>query len=234
MKVTPHRRPGVLARRWRPLALTAVLLVLSGAVVLVWLRIDQADRRAADLATEADRRGTAVSTLAGDVRVLRAQITAKGETPAAPDPARAVEDLPGRAKVPVPIPGPPGPAGETGEQGAPGRPGRDAPAPSPGPAGPPGESVTGPPGETIVGPAGPAGPPGPAGPAGEAGKNGTDGKDGKNGADGQTCPDGYTLQPPPGDPDALVCRRSSAPGPSPDPPPGGTTSAALPAERRRS
>lgn len=110
-----HRRPNVLlARRWRSLALAAVLLVLSGAVLLVWLRIDAEAQRTANVAAEADKRGDAVSTLAGDVRTLRAQIQAEGGTPAAPDPAAAVDDLPDRVEVPVPIPGPTGPAGRKG------------------------------------------------------------------------------------------------------------------------
>lgn len=217
-----HAQP-ILAQRWRSLAVAAVLLVLAGAIVLVWLRINTEARRADALAAEANRRGDAVSTLAGDVRVLRAQVSAKGETPAAPDPARAVEDLPDRAEVPVPIPGPAGPRGPKGE------PGEDAPSPSPGPSGPAGEDgAPGEPGETVTGPPGPPGPAGPAGPAGQDGKDGTDGKDGK---DGQTCPDGYSLQPPPDDPDALVCRRDDAPTPdAPDPSAGPL---ALPAERRR-
>lgn len=206
-----HRRPDVLARRWRPIALAAVLLVLSGAVVLVWLRIDRADQRAAGLATEANARGTAVSTLAGDVRVLRAQISAKGGTPAAPDPARAVKNLPDRAEVPVPIPGPAGPPGPAGKAGAPGRPG-GTPAPVPGPSGPAGSAVTGPAGPQGEPGAAVTGPPGPPGPAGADGKDGKDGADGRDGPAGQTCPDGYTLQPPESDPDALVCRRTTAPG----------------------
>ncbi|RPK74442.1 Collagen triple helix repeat (20 copies) [Streptomyces sp. ADI95-17] len=211
-----HRRPDVLVRQWRTFALAAVLLVLSGAVLLVWLRIGAADRRADDLAAEADRRGTAVSTLAGDVRVLRAQIAAKGETPAAPDPGRAVTDLPDRAQVPVPIPGP---AGARGERGATGPAGKDAPTPTPvpGPAGPPGAD-----GATVTGP---------PGPAGADGKDGADGSDGRDGADGQTCPAGYSLQPPPDDPDGLMCRRNAPSGPDSSPSP---TVFGLPAERRRS
>ncbi|WP_031047471.1 hypothetical protein [Streptomyces sp. NRRL F-5650] len=223
-----HAQP-ILAQQWRPLAVAAVLLVLAGAIVLVWLRIDTEARRADALAAEANRRGDAVSTLAGDVRVLRAQVSAKGETPAAPDPARAVEDLPDRAEVPVPIPGPAGPRGPKGE------PGEDAPSPSPGPPGPAGEDggegAPGEPGATVTGPPGPAGPQGPQGAQGPAGPAGKDGKDGKDGRDGQTCPGGYSLQPPPDDPDALVCRRDNAPPPdTPDPSAGPL---ALPAERRR-
>ncbi|WP_330339430.1 collagen-like protein [Streptomyces sp. NBC_00557] len=221
-----------LAQRWRTLATAAVLLVLCGAVVLVWLRIDAESRRADALAQEANLRGDAVATLAGDVRVLRAQIKAKGGTPAAPDPTAAVSNLPARAEVPVPVPGPAGPQGPKGE------PGKAAPTltPSPGPSGPPGPS--GAPGATVTGPpgpAGPSGPPGPSGPAGPPGKDGVDGKDGKDGKDGQNCPSGYSLQAPDWDPDALVCRRDGAgqpgsPSPSPTPSP---MALGLPAERRR-
>ena len=218
----------VLSQRWRSLAVAAVLLVLAGAVVLVWLRISAEASRADALAAEANRRGDAVSTLATDVRVLRSQITAKGGTPAAPDPSRAVDDLPARAEVPVPIPGPAGPRGPQGE------PGKAAPTitPSPGPAGPSGEP--GDPGATVTGPPGPPGPPGATGPAGPPGKDGRDGVDGKDGRDGQTCPEGYSLQAPSWDPDALVCRRDGAPQPSPSPSPSpSSTLLGLPAERRR-
>lgn len=225
-----HGQP-ILAQRWRSLAVAAVLLVLSGAIVLVWLRIDSEARRADALADEANRRGDAVSTLAGDVRVLREQVKSEGGTPAAPDPARAVEDLPERAEVPVPVPGPPGPRGPKGEAG------EDAPSPSPGPTGPPGDDgdpgTQGEPGATVTGPAGPPGPQGPPGPAGPAGKDGTDGADGADGRDGQTCPDGYSLQAPPDDPDALVCRRTGAPQPETPEPTPSSGPLALPADRRR-
>ncbi|MET8404516.1 collagen-like protein [Streptomyces sp900116325] len=204
-----HRSPNVLARRWRSFALAAVLLVLSGAVLLVWLRIDAEAQRTQQVAAEADRRGDAVSTLAGDVRTLRAQIQAEGGTPAAPDPSRAVENLPDRAAVPVPIPGPPGPQGPKGDTGDVG----PTATPSPGPSGAAGRAGVD---STVPGPAGPQGEQGPAGPPGADGKDGVDGNDGKDGKDGQTCPDGYSLQPPPGDPDALVCRRDGAEAPSSD------------------
>ncbi|THA31800.1 collagen-like protein [Streptomyces sp. A1277] len=220
------RTERLLYRRRRGLWLTAVLLGLGGGLALAFLLIGRAESRADQLATEADRRGTAVSTLATDVRTLRAQVQARGGTPAAPDPGDAVEDLPARAEVPVPIPGPPGPRGERGDRGPTGA---DA-TPVPGPSGADGQAgadgVAGPPGP--AGPAGPAGEPGPAGPAGPAGKDGAAGKDGR---DGQTCPSGYSLQPPPDDPDALVCRRDSAPdAPSPTTSP---TMAALAPDRRR-
>ena len=60
------------------------------------------------------------------------------------------------------------------------------------------------------GPQGVQGEPGPAGPQGEPGPAGQDGQDGR---DGQTCPDGYSLQAPSWDPDALVCRKDGAPDP---------------------
>lgn len=197
----------LVVRRWRSLMLAAVLLVLSGAVVLVWVRIDAEARRADEFGAEASRRGSAVSTLAEDVRILRTQIKAKGGTPAAPDPSRAVKNLPDRARVPVVVPGP------RGAQGASGKP---APTitPSPGAPGPPGAPGTD---STVPGPAGAdstvPGPSGPPGPTGQDGKDGADGKDGT-----AQCPDGYTWQAPADDPDALVCRRTGAPPPEePDP-----------------
>lgn len=202
----------VLYRNRRLLLLTAILLTLGGGVALSLLLIHrEVDARqdlardARQIAQEADLRGQAVSTLAGDVRALRAQVEAEGGTPVAPDPTKAVEDLPSRAEVPVPIPGPPGPSGGPGPSGAPGEDGVDgAPGASgiPGPAGP-------------TGPAGPQGEPGPAGPQGEPGPAGANGRDGADGRDGQTCPAGYSLQAPADDPDALVCRRDGAPDPGP-------------------
>ncbi|MFD7616560.1 collagen-like protein [Streptomyces sp. NPDC059802] len=201
----------------------AALLFLGGGLALAFLRIAQADQRADQMAAEADRRGSAVSTLATDVRKLRSQVRAAGDVPAAPDPGEAIEDLPSRAGVPVQIPGPPGPVGAQGDRGPVGPTG---PAASPGPAGTDGKAGAD---STIPGPVGPAGPPGPAGADGANGKDGAAGRDGR---DGQTCPAGYSLQPPPGDPDALVCRRDSAPsnpGSSPSPAVFG-----LPPDRRRS
>ncbi|MFE3386383.1 collagen-like protein [Streptomyces anulatus] len=213
--MTRHRPEGILARRWRSLAVAAVLAVLSGAIVLVWLRIDAEAQRTATVAAEADRRGDAVSTLAGDVRTLRAQIQAEGGTPAAPDPAAAVDDLPDRVEVPVPIPGPTGPTGARGERGPAGEQGATGPAATPSP-GPPGVAGRAGADSTVPGPAGPQGP---AGPPGAAGKDGAPGKDGRDGAPGAACPAGYSLQPVPTDPDALVCRRDGAPPPEP---PAGT------------
>lgn len=113
------RTQHALAQRWRSLAVAAVLFILSGAVVLVWLRIDAEARRADALAAEAALRGDAVATLAADVRALREQIKAAGRAPARPDPTHAVDNLPARVEVPVPVPGPTGPRGPRGETGSP-------------------------------------------------------------------------------------------------------------------
>lgn len=222
------RTERLLYRRRRGLWVVAALLFLGGGLAIAFLQIDKAESRGDQLAAEADRRGTAVSTLAGDVRKLRQQIKAKGGTPLAPDPEQAVEDLPDRTEVPVPIPGPPGPRGEQGERGATGAAG----TPSPGPSGATGqEGAAGVPGATgPVGPAGPAGPQGEQGPAGAPGPAGQDGAAGKDGRDGQTCPAGYSLQPPPGDPDGLMCRRDVPTAPDP----AKTASVlGLPVDRRR-
>ncbi|MDX3637665.1 collagen-like protein [Streptomyces europaeiscabiei] len=218
----------VLYRNRRLLLLTAVLLVLGGGVALSLILIGREADARRELATEADLRGTAVSTLAGDVRALREQVLGEGKIPVAPDPTTAVEDLPDRAEVPVPIPGPPGADGEDGAVGEPG------PSGSPGSDGKDGADGAD---STVPGPSGPAGPPGPQGepgPAGPQGAPGADGADGADGVDGQSCPDGYSLQAPSYDPDALVCRKNGAPGPEPDKPGGGNPQAegALDPQRR--
>lgn len=129
---------------------------------------------------------------------LAAQVQSLGQTPVAGPPGS-------RGEAGESIIGPPGPPGPTGPPGLPGddgtgEPGEDGQNGAPGPSGAPGEP--GQDGASVTGPAGPPGPQGEPGPAGPKGERGTD---------GQTCPDGYTLQPPPGDPDALVCRKN---GPS--------------------
>jgi hypothetical protein len=140
---------------------------------------------------------------------LASQVQQLGEKPVAGPPGSRGE--PGTS-----VTGPPGPSGPPGPQGpqgvsATGRPGDDGEAGTPGAAGQPGEPGRN--GESVTGPAGPPGPqgePGPAGPRGEPGPAGADGADGK---DGPTCPDGYSLQAPADDPDALICRRDGAPPP---------------------
>ncbi|MFF9238369.1 collagen-like protein [Streptomyces sp. NPDC014776] len=219
------RAQSVLYRGRHLLWALAVLLFLGGAAAVSWLLVDRA-QLADQLAHEADLRGTAVSTLAGDVRALREQVKAEGKTPVAPDPAKAVEDLPARAKVPVPIPGPPGPPGPPGSAGPAGPPGRSGADGVPGVPGAAG--ATGPPG-----PAGPEGPQGEQGPAGPPGPAGQDGKDGRDGKDGQTCPTGYSLQAPSYDPDALVCRKDGAPQPGDSSPPSSPLALALDPHRRQ-
>lgn len=160
----------VLYQNRRLLWMVAALLILGGGVALSLLLIHREVDARQDLAREADLRGTAVSTLAGDVRALRQQVKAGGETPVAPDPSRAVEDLPDRAEVPVPIPGPAGPRGPSGKpaptitpspgaSGAPGQPGADSTVPGP-------QGIQGEPGadSTVPGPQGEQGERGDAGP----------------------------------------------------------------------
>ncbi|MGD6749165.1 collagen-like protein [Streptomyces sp. BH105] len=147
--------------------IAAALLFLGGALLLAFLQIQRAEGRADQLAAEADRRGTAVTTLATDVRTLRSQLQAAGKKPKAPDPAKAVKDLPDRAEVPVPIPGPQVPKGSKGSEGEQGSPG-PAITPSPGAPGLPGADSTVPgeqgvPGadSTVLGPQGERGEQGP-------------------------------------------------------------------------
>jgi len=219
--VTGARRHHAQARA-RALWVLAIALFVGGAVAVAWL-VAERDRLYGELENEADLRGNAVSTLAGDVRALRQQVRAEGATPVAPDPSAAVSDLPARAEVPVPIPGPPGPKGEKGDQGEPGSP---APTitPAPGATGPQGpQGSQGEPGATVTGPPGPAGPAGPVGPQGSAGQDGRD---------GQTCPSGYSLQAPSYDEDALVCRRDGAPDPSESPGPSSPLAVGVDPQRR--
>ncbi|QGZ53381.1 collagen-like protein (plasmid) [Streptomyces sp. QHH-9511] len=174
-----------LAARWRRLATLCSLVALFGIAAILWARIDTADRKAADLAAEADLRGNAVSTLATDVRKLRTQLESEGKTPVAPDPTAAIDDLPDRAAVPVPIPGA---KGEKGDKGDPGEPGAPAPSPSPGATGRPGAD----------GADGADGEPGRDGVDGEPGRDGVDGVDGQDGRDGTNGADGKDGQPPAG------------------------------------
>ncbi|MGW1160345.1 collagen-like protein [Streptomyces sp. NPDC002519] len=168
------RAQHALYRSRHLLWITAALLILGGAVLLVYVRVQAEAHRADQLAAEADLRGNAVATLAGDVRALRSQIKATGGTPAAPDPTNAVKDLPQRAEVPVPIPGPPGPPGPKGDVGSPGPSGSPGASGRNGSNGQPGQpGASGAPGEPgAVGPTGPAGPSGPQGETGPTGPQG--------------------------------------------------------------
>jgi hypothetical protein len=168
-----------------------------------------------------------VQSLANDLRVSNEARDAL---------ARQVEQLGAK-----PVAGPPGSRGEPGESviGPKGDPG---PAGPPGPSGPPGKpgpkgdpgtdgmSVTGSPGaDGSDGAQGPAGPPGPQGEPGPAGPQGEQGVPGPTGPAGPACPEGYSLQAPRYDPDALVCRRTGAPQPTEQPQ---SQAAALDPQRR--
>jgi hypothetical protein len=223
------RTERALARRWRPLALLCWLVALSGAVVIIWGRIDAEATARKEAVAEANLRGEAVSTLATDVRQLREQVKSEGEKPVAPDPSVAVDNLPDRAEVPVPIPGPkgdPGRPGRDGSPGADGKPGEDGAPGTPGQDGQPGE-----PGEDGApgadGAQGPSGPEGPQGPQGEQGPRG------EQGPPGQSCPDGFSWQTPDYDPDAKVCRRDGAPQPDPEPSSSPSSPPAILTDRRR-
>lgn len=140
--------------------------------------------------------------------------------------AQQVRDMGGK-----PIKGPPGepgasvtgPPGPEGDQGDPGPRGEAGPSGKPGEGGQGGkdgadgtDGAAGEPGPVgATGPAGPPGPQGEPGPAGPQGERGAAGADGADGEDGQSCPDGYSLQAPSYDEDALVCRRDGAPDPGP-------------------
>jgi hypothetical protein len=147
---------------------------------------------------------------------LAAQVQQLGEQPVAGPPGSRGE--PGKGSVgPT---GPPGPPGNIGPSGPPGPIGPTGPVGPSGTPGTDGVGETGAPGQEgapgEAGPAGPPGPqgePGPAGPEGPQGPQGDRGEQGERGPAGPACPDGYSLQPAKGDPDALVCRRDGAPPP---------------------
>jgi len=162
--------------------------------------------------------GTAVAWIVLSIQSMNHDLQQKDTAIAAL--SQQVRDLGGK-----PVAGPPGMPGDAGPSGPPGPVGPEGPAGEPGPSGSPGrtgatgeagaEGSVGEPG--AVGATGPQGVPGPAGPQGEPGPAGPEGPAGQDGEDGQTCPDGYSLQAPSYDPDALVCRRDGAPEPSEDP-----------------
>lgn len=197
--------------------LVAVLVTLAGGLGLAFILINQASHRADQAVTEANLRGEGISILAGDVRALRQQVKAAGQTPVAPDPSKAVPSLSARAEVPVPIPGPagaqgsPGAAGSNGQPGSPGANGSAGPSGAAGAVGPVGPTgPTGPAGAAgQQGEQGPAGPQGAQGPQGDQGPKGDTGDTGATGPAGPSCPDGYSLQTPTWDPNALVCEKDT-------------------------
>jgi len=209
------RAERTIVQHWRGIATLCAIVALFGIAFILWHRIDTSDRNYRDAAAEADLRGDAVSTLAGDVRALRAQVQAAGKTPVAPDPSKAVEGLPDRTAVPVPIPGPRGATGEKGERGEPGASGAPGEVGSPGASGAPG----------VPGADGAQGPQGAQGVQGERGEKGDTGEQGPPGPAGQSCPEGYSWQTPEYDPYAKMCRQDDAP--EPDGPGKGSGSQAL-------
>lgn len=188
-------------RRWRRGDVWVVVGALALGAVLAWIVLS-------------------VQGLAHELRVsneardaLARQVQGLGEKPVAGPPGS-------RGEPGVSVTGPPGPRGEAGEPGEPGASGKPGDGGEAGKDGVDGsDGAAGEPGPVgASGPAGPAGPPGPQGvpgPAGPQGERGADGADGADGEDGQSCPDGYSLQTPSYDEDALVCRRDDAPDPGP-------------------
>lgn len=198
---------------WRGIATVCAFVAAFGLGMVLWHRADVAE-------AEANRRGSAVSTLAADVIALREQVKAEGKTPVAPPPSSSVADLPDRQAVPVPIPGPQGKDGRPGRDGSPGADGEPGKNGRPGASGQAGidgsDGAPGTPGEP--GPAGPQGDPGPAGPQGDRGETGEQGPAGPP-------PSGWTYTDPQGvtyecTPDGdgsthYTCRPTSGPDPSP-------------------
>lgn len=230
------RTERAIVLHWRGLATLCAIVALFGIAWATWHRMD-ADRAASDrrytaVAQEADKRGGVISTLAGDVRALRQQVQAEGATPVAPDPTKAVDDLPARTEVPVPIPGPRGEPGSPGPSGSPGRNGADG---QPGTSGTPGAvGSVGPMGpQGVQGVQGEPGATGPQGERGEKGEPGATGEQGPRGPAGPSCPDGYSLRAPDWDPDALVCMRDSTPSDDGEDSPSSPLAAGLDPSRRQ-
>ena len=190
-------------RRWRRGDVMTVAAALFVGVVFAWIVIAVQDMR-----DELHVANTARDALAQQVEQLGAEPVA-GPPGSRGQPGESVTGPPG-PRGPQGSTGPPGPVGPSGPAG---RKGATGDAGADGAAGPAGEDGTA--GEAGVsgtdGVQGEPGPAGPAGPAGQAGPQGEQGPRGEPGPAGPTCPTGYSLQPPPGDPDALVCRRDSAP-----------------------
>ena len=132
---------------------------------------------------------------------LALQVERMGGTPVAGPPGSRGE--PGTS-----VTGPPGVKGEKGDRGEPGPTGPVGPTGPSGRAGDDGATGVGEPGS--AGASGPAGPAGPAGPQGGAGPAGEQGPRGEEGPAGPSCPEGYHLEAPSWDPDALVCRRDGS------------------------
>ncbi len=209
-------------RRWRRGDALAVVgaLVLGAVIAWIVLTVQQMSGELQDANTARD--------------LLARQVQQLGEKPVAGppgsrgDPGEAVRGRRG-PQGPQGDPGEPGPSGKAGATGKSGSAGKHGEAGQNGSDGAPGPAGS----DGAAGAAGPPGPQGAQGEPGPAGPRGEDGVDGQDGKDGQTCPDGYSLQSPSSDPDALVCRRDGAPT-SPEPSSSVSPPAILAPDRRRS
>ena len=191
--MSTHSSPAAARRRgdlWFALGTVVALAVLAWVVITV-------QGLAHDLRTANDARD-----------LLAHQVQQLGEKPVAGPPGSRGE--PGQS-----VTGPQGPKGDTGATGPEGPIGPVGPSGAPGKNGINGANGVGTPGVTgQQGPQGETGATGPQGPQGDTGPAGPQGPQGDKGDPGPACPDGYSLQAPAYDPDALVCRRDGAPQPS--------------------
>jgi hypothetical protein len=208
-------------RRWRRGDLLAICAAIIFGIAMAWIVL-----RVQALTSDLQTQYVARDALARQVERLGGQPVG-GPPGSRGEPGKTVRGPRGES-------GPKGDTGKTGSPGptgSPGKNGADGDAGNDGADGVGENGESGAPGNAGVdGQQGAQGEPGPAGPQGEPGAAGADGADGKDGRDGQTCPDGYSLQAPVDDPDALICRRDSAPNEEPDPAP---STAALDPQRRQ-
>lgn len=197
-------------RRWRrgDVLTVAAALVLGATFAWIILSIQ-------GMAHDLRDKDTDIAALSQQVRDLGGK------------PVTGPKGEPGKSVTgPQGIQGEPGAVGPSGASGAVGKTGATGAAGAVGAVG-----ATGPAG--TAGPQGPQGEAGPAGPQGEQGEQGPKGDTGERGPAGPSCPDGYTLQAPAYDPNALVCRHD--PSPTDDTPDSGkgTQTLALDPQRKQ-
>lgn len=204
-------------RRWRRGDAVALAGALVLGVVVAWVVLT-----VQSVSGQLQDANAARDALARQVQQLGAKPVA-GPPGSRGDPGKSVRGPRGPSGSPGPT-GPPGGDGDAGKSGVSGKTGQAGASGSPGPAGANGsDGNNGTDGQDGV--QGPAGPEGPAGPQGETGDRGPA---------GAACPDGYSLQVPSYDPDALVCRRDGAPQPNtPDPTPNASAQALVLDQRKR-
>lgn len=197
-------------KRWRRGDALAVGIAVAVGILFAWIVLS-----IQGMAHNLEEKDTTIAALAQQVRELGGKPVA-GPRGSQGEPGESVTGPQGQpgATGPSGPPGPPGAAGKDGAVGASGAPGAVGAV---GPTGPAGQ-------QGVQGEAGPHGPQGEQGPKGDTGERGPA---------GPACPDGYSLQAPSWDPDALVCRRDDTPPPSDEPGQGhGLLSAALDPQRR--